>query len=230
MSRSQRLFDLLQLLRRHRTPVTGGVLAAELGISLRTLYRDVVTLQGQGVHIDGAPGLGYALRPGSVLPPLTFTVDEIEALALGCRWAASRADVGLRAAAVDALAKIAAVVPTDARYQLDSAALLVGPAAADAADDATLVTLRRAIRAEHKLVISYRDAAATETSRTIWPFALGYFDRVQVVVAWCERRQSMRHFRSDRIVALECTGTRFPEKRQALLARWRQQQGIEAPD
>ncbi|CPR19793.1 Transcriptional regulator, DeoR family [Brenneria goodwinii] len=78
MSRAQRLLDLIQILRNHRFPVTGANLAAELGISLRTLYRDIGTLQAQGADIEGEPGLGYVLRPGFMLPPLMFSEEEIE--------------------------------------------------------------------------------------------------------------------------------------------------------
>lgn len=85
MSRAARLLDLLELLRRHRSPVTGTALAGELGISVRTLYRDIATLQGQGADIEGEPGLGYVLRPGFTLPPLMFSADEIEALVVGSR-------------------------------------------------------------------------------------------------------------------------------------------------
>ncbi len=92
MSRAERLLDLIQLLRRHRAPVPGPALASELGISIRTLYRDIATLQGQGADIQGEPGLGYVLRPGFTLPPLMFTADEIEALVLGTRWVARRAE------------------------------------------------------------------------------------------------------------------------------------------
>jgi predicted DNA-binding transcriptional regulator YafY len=92
VSRANRLLDLIQILRRHRYPVSGAALASELGISLRTLYRDIGTLQAQGATIDGAPGLGYVLRPGFMLPPLMFSHEEIEALALGSRWVADRAD------------------------------------------------------------------------------------------------------------------------------------------
>src|SRR6476660_2658089 len=99
MSRSQRLLDLLQILRRHRFPVTGAALAGELGISLRTLYRDIASLQEQGANIEGEPGLGYVLRPGFMLPPLMFSEDEIEALVLGSRWVAERGDERLGAAA-----------------------------------------------------------------------------------------------------------------------------------
>jgi len=64
VSRAQRLLDLIQVFRRHRRPVSGAALADELGISLRTLYRDIETLKGQGACIDGEPGVGYVLRPG----------------------------------------------------------------------------------------------------------------------------------------------------------------------
>ena len=226
MSRSQRLLDLLQLLRRHRQPLAGAVIAAELGISLRTLYRDVATLQTQGAQIDGAPGLGYILRPGFVLPPLMFTADELEALVLGSRWVADRGDAPLAAAARNALAKIAAVVPPELRHELDSNALMVGPGEPIAAGDAQVASVRQAIRLERKLDIAYRDAAGNESLRAIWPFALGFFDRVRVVVAWCELRQSIRHFRTDRIAALNMSGTRYPRRRQALLKQWREENQV----
>ena len=95
MSRSARLLDLIQLLRSHRRPVSGQVLATSLGISLRTLYRDIATLQSQGAVIEGEPGVGYVLRAGYMLPPLMFTEEEIEALVLGSRWVAERSDSGL---------------------------------------------------------------------------------------------------------------------------------------
>ena len=95
MSRAERLLDLLQTLRRHRLPVSGHRLASELGISLRTLYRDIATLQAQGAEIDGEPGMGYVLKPGFMLPPLMFSTEEIEALVLGTRWVAQRSDARL---------------------------------------------------------------------------------------------------------------------------------------
>jgi len=229
LSRSQRLLDLIQLLRRHRRPLSGSAIAAELGISLRTLYRDIATLQAQGAQIDGAPGLGYVLREGFVLPPLMFTLDEIEALALGSRWVAQRGDSHLGAAARNALAKIAAVLPASLRHELDSAALLVGPGEPIAVGDAEQARIRQAIRLEHKLQICYRDASGQDSVRSIWPFALGFFDRSRVVVAWCELRKAIRHFRTDRIVALACEGERYPRRRQALLKEWREQQGVPQP-
>jgi predicted DNA-binding transcriptional regulator YafY len=113
MSRTQRLLDLLQILRRHRYPVTGAALAAQLGISLRTLYRDIAALQQQGANIAGEAGMGYVLRPGYMLPPLMFSEEEIDALALGLRWVARQGDARLAAAARDTLAKIGAVLPPE---------------------------------------------------------------------------------------------------------------------
>jgi predicted DNA-binding transcriptional regulator YafY len=226
MSRAQRLLDLIQVLRRHRQPVSGAALAEELGVSLRTLYRDIQTLIAQGARIDGEAGVGYVLRPGFMLPPLMFSEDEIEALVLGSRWVAERGDAPLAKAAQNALVKIAAVLPEDMREQVDASGLLIGPGAPVAAGDAELATIRQAIRGERKLRISYVGGDGAKTRRTVWPFALGFFDRYRVVAAWCELRQSYRHFRTDRIAALTLTEKRYPRRRQALLKEWREVEGI----
>lgn len=228
MSRAERLLQLMQALRRHRYPVTGAALAAELGISLRTLYRDIAALQAQGARIDAEPGVGYLLRPGFLLPPLMFSAEEIEALVLGSRWVATRAGHHLGEAARDALAKIAAVLPPELRNELDDTALLAGPGPAPAAGDQELARIRAAIRAERKLDIRYRDLQGRETRRTIWPFALGFFEQARVVVAWCERRGQFRHFRTDRILELTPSEQRYPRRRQALLKEWRLAEGIAA--
>src|SRR5690606_29741042 len=177
MSRTERLLDLIQLLRRHRAPVTGPDLARELGISIRTLYRDIATLQGQGADIEGEPGLGYVLKPGFTLPPLMFTADEVEALVLGSRWVAARgADKRLGQAATRALAKISGVLSGEMREQLDAASLMVPPTESVA----MLVDpgdLRLAIRQEQKIRISYRTDDGAATDRVVWPFAIGFFER-----------------------------------------------------
>jgi len=226
LSRAERLLALMQVLRRQRQPARGMGLAAELGISLRTLYRDIASLRAQGAHIDGEPGIGYVLRPGFLLPPLMFSAEEIEALALGSRWVADRADSSLGDAARNALAKIGAVLPADLRHELDSSALLVGPGTPMAIGDAELRRIRQAIRMERKLDIHYRDLQDKLSVRTIWPFALGFFEQARVIAAWCESRQAFRHFRTDRIVSLQVCDTRYPRRRQALMQDWRQIEGI----
>ncbi|MBU1175508.1 MAG: YafY family transcriptional regulator [Alphaproteobacteria bacterium] len=221
MSRTERLFDLLQILRGHRRPVTGQTLADELGVSIRTLYRDIATLQGQGADIEGEPGLGYVLKPGFMLPPLMFSEEEIEALVLGSKWVADRADSRLGAAANQALAKIGAVLPRDLRDQLETNGLYIAPGRPIEAGTIDLGVIRQAIRREHKLEIDYADAEGRPSKRTIWPFVVGFFDQVRVIGAWCELRDDYRHFRADRIRAVVETGKRYPRRRQALIADWR---------
>ena len=223
MSRTQRLFDLIQILRRHRYPVTGKQLADELDVSLRTLYRDIATLQAQGASIEGEPGLGYVLRPGFMLPPLMFSEEEIEALVLGSRWVARRTDKKLRLAATNVLAKISAVLPEDLRHQLEFSGLLIGPVkTAIENDDEKEALIRHAIHREYKLQMSYIDVKGDESQRLIWPLALGFFEEIHVVVAWCELRFDFRHFRTDRITNLIQLETRYPQRRQTLLKKWRE--------
>ncbi len=225
MSRAQRLLDLIQVLRRHRHPVSGAALAEATGVSLRTVYRDIETLKAEGAHIDGEAGVGYVLRPGFMLPPLMFSEEEIEAIVLGSRWVHQRADKSLAGAAANVLAKIGAVLPQDLRETLDDSGLLVGPAETVSAGDAELPKIRQAIRRERKLTISYNDKDGAPTKRTVWPFALAFFEKVRVVVTWCELRQDYRHFRTDRIATLTVNDKRYPRRRQALLKEWRERDG-----
>lgn len=220
MSRAQRLLDLLQILRRHRLPVPGRQLAQELGISLRTLYRDIATLQQQGADIEGEAGVGYILRPGFELPPLMFSLEEIEALVLGMRWVSRHGDRGLASAARDVLAKVGSVLPTDLRLELESNALLVGSRPLEGVPDELLGQVRDSIRQQRKLRFAYRDAAGQLTERVVWPFGLGYFEQVRVVMAWCELRQDLRHFRLDRMERLHSLAEHYPRRRQALLREW----------
>ncbi|KTC93807.1 transcriptional regulator [Legionella drozanskii LLAP-1] len=226
MSRTERLLDLLQILRRNRYPVSGATIASELGISLRTLYRDIVTLQAQGAQIDGEPGVGYRLRPCFMLPPLMFSEEEIEALVLGSRWVAKKTDSRLALSSRNALAKISAVLPEDLRNKLETAGLLVGPGHEIPTGDKEQVLIRQAIRFEQKIEITYIDLKDNETARVIWPFAVVFFDQVRILAAWCEVRQEFRHFRIDRIKKLTLMNLRYPKRRHTLQKEWRELQGI----
>ncbi|MET3825121.1 putative DNA-binding transcriptional regulator YafY [Sphingomonas sp. PvP055] len=226
MSRAQRLLDLIQVLRQHRRAVAGAVLAAELGVSLRTVYRDIETLKAQGAHIEGEAGIGYVLRPGFMLPPLMFSEEEIEALVLGSRWVSERADGVLGKAARNVLAKIGAVLPDDLKAGIEASGMLIGPGTPIPARDDELATIRRAIRSEHKIHVSYADELGNATERTLWPIALAFYDRVRVLVAWCELRQSYRHFRIDRIATLQGIAEKYPGRRAKLLKEWHAVQGV----
>lgn len=227
MSRAERLLQLMQVLRRRREPAAGAALARELGVSLRTLYRDIASLQAQGASIEGEAGVGYVLRPGFTLPPLMLSEDEIEALVLGSRWVARHTDPQLADAARNALAKIHAVLPPALRLELESSALLV-PGEPEAGEEDALARIRLAIRRERKLQLDYRDAAGAPSQRIVWPFAVGFFEQRRVVAAWCERRAGYRHFRLDRILALQPLDERYPRRRQELLREWRAAEGIPA--
>ncbi|MEN2473399.1 MULTISPECIES: helix-turn-helix transcriptional regulator [Burkholderia] len=222
MTRAERLLSLLQLLRRHRHPVSGRVLAEELGISLRTVYRDIASLQAQGADIEGEPGVGYVLRAGFMLPPLMFSQSELEALMLGFRWVGKFADAQLTTAASDALAKISAVLPVDLRREMECTTLLVGPRTVEDREIVDMGAVRTAIRTESKIRIRYSgEGRRAIDERIVWPFALGYFNDARILAAWCEGRNDFRHFRTDRIVELERLDVRYPRRRAVLLKAWR---------
>ena len=218
MSRTARLLELIQALRRHRRPVTAASLAAQTGVSLRTLYRDIATLQAQGAPIEGEAGLGYVLRPGFMLPPLMFGEDEVDALILGLRFVMHRGDEGLGLAAENALAKIEAVLPAGAGAR-GASPLLAAPGGSGGA--AHLAVIRAAIRAERKLRLRYTDKKGAGTDRLVWPVAVGFFEGGEMLVAWCETRTDFRHFRLDRIAGLEPQEARLPRRHRILLAEWR---------
>ncbi len=198
------------------------MLAGELGVSIRTLYRDIATLQAQGADIEGEPGVGYVLRPGFMLPPLMFSQGELEALVLGFRWVQKFADAPVTKAATDALAKISAVLPAELAAELENTALLVGPRRIVDGEIVDLAVIRAAIRRERKLQLSYCDVAGARSERVVWPVALGYFEETRMLVAWCEWRQGYRHFRTERMAAISLLEARYPRRRAAMLKEWRE--------
>ncbi|EJL58541.1 putative transcriptional regulator [Rhizobium sp. CF122] len=220
MSQSQRLFDLLQILRRHRQPVSGSYLAEETGVSLRTIYRDIALLQSMGAEIEGEPGFGYVLRPGFMLPPLMFSEAELKAITLGIQWVSRQTDDELSLAAHDALSKIDAVLPSELRHKLNDNDFHVGRGAlpTPAID---LKVLRQAMQQQMKLRIIYRDAREADSDRVIWPIAVAFFDSRRIIAGWCELRQDFRMFRADRIQHATLLADRYPGKRRDLVRQWR---------
>jgi predicted DNA-binding transcriptional regulator YafY len=219
----------MDALRSHRRPVTASRLAVDLCVSVRTIYRDVQALVELGAPIDGEAGLGYVLRKGFFLPPLMFGEEELEALVLGARWVQRQGDDKLAAAAVTALAKIATASPKDLRDDIANAGLWA-PSMKAVANATALRPVREAIREEKKLKILYMDENGAATARVIWPIALAFFERKQLVVAWCELRSSFRHFRPDRITDLQLTQLRYPTRRVNLVKAWRSEMNITAAD
>jgi predicted DNA-binding transcriptional regulator YafY len=228
MRRAERLLQLLQILRRHRVPVTADVIASELEVSLRTVYRDMASLIGERVPIRGEAGIGYVLDGGFDMPPLMFTVDELEAAMLGLRWVARNGDAQLSRAARDAVAKIGAVLPDALKPYLFDASLVVLPRSWVAADAVDVAALRAAIREGRKVAIRYHNEADIVTERVIWPLGVAYFEATRNIIAWCELREAFRYFRTDRIEQISYPGQRYPGRRKALLKTWQEKMRIES--
>lgn len=228
MSRTERLFDLIQLLRTYKYPVTAAKLARELEVTPRTVYRDIATLQLLGAPVEGEAGMGYLLRPGFLLPPLMFTEEEVESLALGARWVASRTDARFSRAARSALARISAVLPPRLKQEMEDTPLLIGPGKGDGSPDGNLAVFRRAIRQQRRMRISYRSVSGAPSERVVWPFALSFFDHARVLLAWCELRKDFRAFRVDLVQEASVLPNAYPRPRAELLQEWRQREGIPA--
>src|SRR3954447_13498180 len=223
MRRADRLFRIIQILRRRRTPVTAGDIAEELEISLRTVYRDIAQLLADRVPIRGEAGVGYVLERGFDMPPLMLTPDEIEAAILGAQWVTGRADQALSRAASDLIAKIGAVIPEHLRPLVLDPALTSPNWRPVQPDSIDMGRMRAAIHAQTKVAVRYTNLKEESTARTIWPIAVSYFEAVRVIVAWCELRQSFRNFRTDRVVEAQFLADRYPTPRVRLLAAWKKQ-------
>jgi predicted DNA-binding transcriptional regulator YafY len=221
MRRADRLFQIIQILRRTPRPKTAEALAAELETSRRTVYRDIADLIGQRVPIRGEAGVGYVLEAGLDLPPLMLTPEEIEAAVLGAQWVARHSDAALARAAQDLIAKIGAVVPERLRPYLFEPATDMPPAKNLAADGLDMARARAQIHAGRKIALRYRDEQGRESERIVWPVTVGYMETVRHLIAWCELRQDFRSFRTDRVIAAGFLDERYPERPNALRAKWR---------
>ncbi|MEM1074868.1 MAG: YafY family protein [Pseudomonadota bacterium] len=235
MSRTHRLFQMMQTLRSLPPPVTAAALAQEMEMSPRTIYRDIDALRSMGAVIDGEAGFGYTLVEDATLPPLAFEDDELEALVLGLRDVAAIGDPALAKAAKTALSKIKARVPPRQAHRLQHAVLSahrLGCAAAPIQID--VATLRAAAWEEMSVRFHYTDAKADETDRTVDPLGLVYLDQTNVLLAHCHLRRDYRIFRLDRMEQLVVTNMSFRPRRVPMLrehlARIREEISLSAAD
>jgi predicted DNA-binding transcriptional regulator YafY len=220
LRRADRLFDILRVLRAAPRPVTAASLADELEVTVRTVYRDIATLQARRIPIEGAAGIGYVLRRGFELPQLMFTEDEAEAIAVGVRMLARTGDPGLQKAAESVLSKVTLVVPDPLRDYLRATPVYVSKSGAPVPVQRDLPTvIRHAIRGSYKMRIDYQDEGGCRTNRVIQPFAVAYYVEATLVCAWCELRNDIRHFRTDRIVAAAVLDQTFKIP-DAVIAAW----------
>ena len=217
MSKTTRLFDVIQLLRAAKGPVLARDIACVLEVSVRTVYRDIASLQAMQTPILGEPGVGYVMRKGYDLPPINFDADEAEAVSVGLSLIARTGDPGLWRAAGRASRKLHKAAP-GTRKLVTSSWGVENVASVD------LSALRRAMRRETKMTIIYRDVEKRETKRTIWPLVLIYYVDNALIVAWCELRQALRHFRLDRIVDCRVLDQDFVGLGDGLVAQWEENQ------
>ncbi|WP_245284394.1 YafY family protein [Bradyrhizobium sp. WSM2254] len=217
------MFDLMQVLRRHRRTVSGEALARELGVSLRTIRRDVATLQDMGADIDGEAGVGYIMQPGFLLPPLSFTEEELQALVIGAQWISRQTDDTLALAVKNALAKINAVLPPDMRSALDDDTVYVGHRARGSMP-LDLSEIRRALREQRKLRITLSIEHAPNDQQVVWPIMLGLIEGSRFIAAWCELDSRFRVIAMDDIATAEILTERYPRNRRQLVKEWRAQE------
>ncbi len=217
MRRTDRLFEIIQILRSQSSSITAVEIAENLEVSTRTIYRDIQALQSMRTPIEGEAGVGYMMRQGYDLPPINFTTVEIEAIVVGLNLVARTGDLELQRAANRVSVKIDSV-----RSRMDSLRVSDwGPSPPQTVD---LDSLRSAIRGEQKLLLCYRDERELETRRTVLPLAMIYYVESIVLAGWCELRKDFRHFRVDRIISGKPKNSFFRNRSKALRAQWESQQ------
>lgn len=220
MIRSERLLNLLQILRGYRYPVSGERLAERLGISIRTLYRDIHTLQTMGAEIEGAVGIGYILKPSFFLPPLMFTHNEIQSLLLGVQWVSQYGDAPLSKAATDALSKILAELPPIIKNITNASSLRVGPPAKEFMIKEDLSLLREAIANQKKISLVYKSDTNKKNQFIVWPFTIGYFTDGRILVAWCEKQKNYRLFKTSKIISFSVLNECYSRSKESLFREW----------
>ena len=218
MRRTDRLFDLIQILRDGRLHRAQDM-AQRLGVSVRTIWRDVATLAASGLPVEGERGVGYLLRAPITLPPMILNAAELEVLRQGIRLVAEGADTTLARAARGLATKIAAVTPQPSKPEPDDLHSLTGQRTSKAPSH--LPILRNAIKARERLSISYIETNGRESHLDIRALHLGVSGQVRILAAYCEGRHDFRSFRVDRIIAVTRTGEIFSTDPAHDLAAWR---------
>lgn len=227
MTKAERLLEIIRILHNRKYAVTAKELSLTFGISMRSIYRDIISLQQQGIPVDGEAGVGYILRNGYTLPPLMFTIDEIEALVAGTKWIISTGDTTLAESAKNAMQKIKDIVPLTLKDTIHETPILIGYKKRPRIEKELIQAIHDSIKKNEKLAINYLDGLNAESERVVWPIALGYFDHTVVLAAWCELRKAFRHFRVDRVTKWLRTYEKYPRMHAQLFKEWQYDQNIE---
>lgn len=222
MRKADRLFQIIQILRRSNRPVTSAQLADELEVGKRTIYRDIAHLIGQRVPIEGEAGFGYVLDPRYDMPPLMLTPEEIEAVLLGVQMVEKLGDIAITNAARDVVAKIASTIPSDLLPLIIDPAVGLKPGEGFNGLMVDTRLIRRAAREGKKMKLEYRAANGEVTHRIVWPVLVGYAEKGCLLIAWCETKRAFRHFRAERILTMELLADSIGVSRGKLRQQWLQ--------
>jgi predicted DNA-binding transcriptional regulator YafY len=230
MRRADRLFLIVHALRGRRSALPARGLADTLGVSLRTVYRDVADLQVSGIPIEGEAGVGYVLRKGADIPPLMFNADELEALVVGTRFVRAFGGRRLGTAASAALLKINAVLPEPLRERGRRTRIFAPPLCDRIEATGMIDRLHTAIEARAVLRLDYRDKDETASAREVEPLCLAFWGGTWTLGAWCRLRRDFRSFRPDRIEGIAETGATFEDSRERGLEAYLRAAGAERID
>jgi len=201
MRRADRLFQIVQYLRSRRV-TTATQLSKWLEVSERTIYRDIQDLSVSGVPVEGEAGVGYRLERSFDVPPIMFTLNEVEALVVGLRMAEAWAGEELAAASRSALAKVTLALPAPRREEVEKTRLFAPDFRMDRATRRTFDQLRRAISEQLRVQFDYVDLQEKASKRSVQPISLYYWGTAWTLGAWCESRKDFRNFRVDRMSAV----------------------------
>lgn len=213
MRRADRLFRIVEHLKTRKRVVRARDLAEKLEVSFRTIYRDIADLQASGIPIIGEAGVGYLLDKEHILRPMTFSVDELEALILGAQMVRSWGDDTLAKSSASAIDKIGAVLPPALGQEIADAFLFSFPTREKKSIGNLLTECRKTIRSKHKLRFSYMREDGETNARTVRPLCLAFFAPSWLLLAWCENRNDFRNFRLDRIADFEILDERFKDEK-----------------
>jgi predicted DNA-binding transcriptional regulator YafY len=211
MRRADRLFQIVQHLRARRL-TTAAALADLLSVSERTVYRDIRDLSLSGVPVEGEAGVGYRLAKGFDVPPIMFTLDEVEALVTGARMVEAWGGPALAASSRSAITKITLALPASRREDIERTRLFAPQFHVDPTTGQQLESIRQAIQQRRKVRMDYQDGKKQASLRTVWPLGLYFWGATWTLAAWCEVRVDYRSFRIDRIGLMDVLEERFEEK------------------
>ncbi len=208
--RADRLFQIVQMLRGRRL-TTAAMLAGRLGVSERTIYRDIRDLSLSGVPVEGEAGMGYRLDAGFDVPPLMFSAQEVEALIAGIRMLQTWSGDALAGAAESAQEKLLAALSPERRLTAETSRIFAPDFGKRCVVRATFDQMHGALQQRHVLRLLYTDEQGRSSERDVQPLGLFFWGAVWLLAAWCEYRNDYRSFRLDRCQRVEVLDRRFNE-------------------